>query len=109
MKKIILIAALFLTTICNALTPNQIDSLVSLKIDTTIVLTHPNSTDSINVVKIVNGIITITTVFIKQPIVDAIIKSPVFGGGIVGFILGIWRFFEKKRLRKKGLLTDGKK
>lgn len=105
MKKIILIIALFLTL---EVKPISIDSLSVSKIDTTIILKHPNSEDSLNVVKIVNGVITLTTIFIKQPIVDTLIKNPVVSGGIVAFILGIWRRIEKRRLRRKGLLIDKK-
>lgn len=86
----------------------NIDSLALSKIDTTIISKHPTSEDSANVVKIVNGVITISTIFIKQPLVSSLIKNPAVSGGIVAFILGIWRSIEKRRLRRKGLLIDKK-
>ena len=107
MKKTILIIALFLTTICNALTPKQIDSLVTSKIDTSFTI-HPNGTDSAHVVSVVNGIVTVTSYFVKQPLLNELIKNPAFSGGIVAFILGIWRRIEKRKLRRKGLLNDKK-
>ena len=84
----------------------NIDSLVYCKVDTIISVIHPNSTDSVNVVEIVNGVISVSTIFIKQPVIISVIKNPLFSGGIVGIILGIWRRIEKRRLRKRGLLKD---
>lgn len=74
--------------------------------DTVIVLSRPTSEDSAKVVKIVNGVIQIATVFIKEPITNEIVNSPYVGGGLVAIILGIWRRVEKRRLRKKGLLKE---
>jgi len=103
MKKLILLFSLFLAI---EVKPLSLDSLALAKIDTTIIAQHPTSEDSATVVKIVNGVITFSTIFIKQPLVSTLVKNPAVSGGIVAFILGIWRSIEKRRLRRKGLLVD---
>lgn len=71
------------------------------------VLEHPNCQDSVHVVKTVNGVTTVISMFVgERPIIKKIIDSPEFSGGVVALILAIWRFFEKRKLRRKGLLKD---
>lgn len=105
MRKIILVIALFLSVNCKSI---SLDSLSANKIDTVLIIPHPNERDSADVVKIVNGVISFTTVFVKNPLAKELIKNPIVSGGIVAFILNIWRIISKRRLRRKGLLIDKK-
>lgn len=106
MKKILATLVLFSALTSNALNVDSLNYQETLKIDTTIVLTHPTTNDSIKVVKIVNGVVKIASVFVDEPITNTLLNSPYTSGGLVALILGIWRRIEKRKLRKKGLLKD---
>lgn len=95
MKKIILFFALLIFVNAKASQPQYT------------VLEHPTSEDSLRVVQTVDGVTSVVSIFIgNKPVVNSIINSKEFTGGVVALILAIWRFFEKRRLRRKGLLKD---
>lgn len=74
--------------------------------DTLIVLPHPNTKDSLKVVSIVNGVLTITSILSSdKPLLNNFLNSETLVGGIVALILGIWRRIELRRLRRKGKLV----
>lgn len=107
MKIKILILALFSVLTISAKEINRTyfinDSIItSVTNDTTLVLDHPNAQDSMIVVDVVKGVVSITTVFVNKPILRQLLNSEYFYGGIVAIILGIWRKIELRRLRKKG-------
>lgn len=72
--------------------------------DTTYILEHPNAKDSALVISIVNGVVSVLP--IKNPALSSAIKSPWFISGVTGLVFWIIRFFEKRRLRRKGRLVD---
>ena len=101
MKKILLLLAIISVTICHSI---NVDSLAkNISHDTTFIIQHPTSQDSVDVVQIVNSVATVSSVFVN-PFIGALLKNNFIIGGIVGIILAIWRRIELRRLRKKGKL-----
>ena len=78
---------------------NEGIELEKVKIDTVYTIEHPTTQDSLNVVNIVNGVVSIVAV--KNPLVSSLLKNEAIVGGIVGLICAIWRRIELRRMRRK--------
>jgi hypothetical protein len=101
MKKIITLFAVLFAFNVSAYTVDL--SHINLQRDTSFVIEHPNSNDSILAVNIIHGIVSVLPV---QASFFKALATPENVGAFVGFVFFLWRLIEKRRLRKKGLLID---
>jgi len=103
MKKLFSIIAIFCTVQLSAYTVDL--SKIDLSRDTSFVIEHPNSNDSILAVNIIHGIVQVLPV---QATFFKALATPENVGIVVGFIFFLWRLIEKRRLRRQNILQDSK-
>lgn len=107
MKKIISFLALFTAFSLKAVEIQKLD-LNQIHSDTTIVLSHPNSTDSAFILNVVSGILSVVPVVSGNSFLNSLSTNPQAVAGITGIIFFLIRLFEKMWLRRKGHLVDKK-
>lgn len=75
--------------------------------DTVFTVIHPNSADSAAVVSIVNGVVSVISVYEPTGLLSKF--RLLVSGAVTGLILFFWRRRELRKMEKKGFLRSGYK